>query len=191
MHEPASLRSRFFSELIDILIFGFFFVLCSSLGMYGLKRVLDSQISIALVLLSIFLRAVLSLYSVYFYSGAGRTPGMLLAKIEIIRIDRFDRPSFKQALLRELPNLLMQWFAVIGAVACLALILENGPATGPLIVDSIPGFKQLKTRLEIVETWGLVIAIVNALPIFFTRARRSYSDVWAGTVIIPVRQAGT
>lgn len=190
MHEPANLKSRLISVLIDTLIFGFFFILCAALGMYGLRGVLDSQVSIAIVLLSLLLRGVLSLYSVYFYSEAGRTPGMLLAKIEIIRLDHIERPTFKQAFVRELPNLLIQWFAIIGAIVCLAMILQNGPASGPLNVHAIPGYREMTTRLEVVNTWGIILALINSLPIFFTAARRSYSDVWAGTLVIPVRTAG-
>lgn len=155
----------------------------SSLGLYALVRIKESNGAIFFFAFSILIQLALSFYFVDCYVSKGQTPGMRIAKIKIIRVSDHQLISIKQAIIREFPGLVSSWLSVIVFSISFVLIFRFVP-TGDLEASAIPTYEEINRNFFNIGNWLWLVGIVNYLFILFNRSRRTVTDFIAGTMVV-------
>jgi uncharacterized RDD family membrane protein YckC len=182
--QSAPVQLRLTAFLIDLLIVGALFFAISALEIWGMNQTGNHGLASTIVGMALLLRFALSFYFVYFYFGAGQTVGMRFMRLRIISEENSNRPEITQAILRDLPNLIFFWVAILASVLTFNLILRYHDWNGPLVVTEIPGYKELREGFFDILLGAAAVISINSLPILVPRIRRSLSDLCAGTSIV-------
>jgi uncharacterized RDD family membrane protein YckC len=131
-----------------------------------------------------------ALYCIFFLTRCGQTPGKMIARIRVVRLDG-ARISFREAALRHSVDFA---FALAAGIGMLIAIHRAGPsvftpeytwfARNQIVVPNMPRLASIAQDLSNVWICSEMVVLL------FNKKRRAIHDFIAGTVVIHVEKTG-